>query len=119
MNIRTRRVYAWEPDDGDGQVFLVDRLWPRGVSKEELADVTWMREVAPSDELRQWFGHDPERWPDFRERYHAELRENADVWKPLAQAAQKGPIILLYAAKDEEHNNAVALKDFLHAQLGR
>lgn len=119
MNIRTCRVYAWEPDDGDGQVFLVDRLWPRGFSKEELAGVTWIPEVAPSDELRRWFGHDPERWPAFRERYQAELRERPAAWKPLAVAAQKVNITLLFAAKDEEHNNAVALKEFLRDQLGR
>lgn len=118
MNIRIRRVYAWHPDDVEGQVFLVDRLWPRGIRKERLEGVRWLPDVAPSDELRKWFGHDPERWPEFQERYRAELRANPDAWQPLAGAARQGPITLLFAAKDEAHNNAVVVKKFLRDQIG-
>lgn len=96
----------------DGRRVLVDRLWPRGLSKRDLADVLWIREVAPSTELRKWFGHKPERWTEFRRRYFAELRANPAV-EALRDVIAAGPVTLLYGAKDERHNQAVALAEFL------
>lgn len=114
--IRIKRVY--EPvASGDGARFLVDRLWPRAVKKEELRLSGWLKESAPSAGLRTWFGHDPEKWPEFRRRYHEELERNPDAWRPLLDAAGKGTVTLLFAARDPEHNNAVALKDYLEAKL--
>ncbi|MGZ4121002.1 MAG: DUF488 domain-containing protein [Actinomycetota bacterium] len=110
--IRVKRVY--EPRErGDGKQFLVERLWPRGVKKEVLAAAEWVRDVAPSDELRRWFGHRPERWREFQRRYTAELNANVDAWAPLARAARRGTITLFYSARDTDHNNAVALKAYL------
>jgi uncharacterized protein YeaO (DUF488 family) len=90
----------------------VDRLWPRGLSKHDLDDVLWMRDVAPSAELRKWFGHQPERWPEFRRRYFAELRVNPAV-NTLRDLIAAGPVTLIYGARDEIHNQAVALAEFL------
>ena len=101
-----------------GRRFLVDRLWPRGVRKESLALDGWLRDVAPSDELRKWFGHDVERWPEFRRRYLAELAAAPDAVRPLLDAAREGDVTLLYAARDAEHNNAVVLREHLLATLG-
>jgi len=104
---------AYEPAaPADGQRILVDRLWPRGLSKQDLTGVLWVREAAPSAALRKWFGHKPERWEEFRKRYFAELRFNAAV-KTVEDAVRAGPITLLYGAKDEVHNQAVALAEFL------
>jgi uncharacterized protein YeaO (DUF488 family) len=109
--IGVRRAY--EPlDPGDGQRVLVDRLWPRGLSKRDLADALWIRDVAPSTELRKWFGHKPERWTEFRRRYFAELRANPAV-EALRDVVATGPVTLIYGAKDERHNQAVALAEFL------
>jgi uncharacterized protein YeaO (DUF488 family) len=91
----------------------VDRLWPRGVSKEKAALDLWLKDVAPSTELRKWFGHDPARWDEFVRRYTAELEHNTDAVQTLKDAARKGPVTLLYAARDEARNEAVVLKDFL------
>jgi uncharacterized protein YeaO (DUF488 family) len=110
--IRIKRVYDSASSD-DGAKFLVDRLWPRGVSKEKLQLTGWIKEVAPSDALRKWFGHDPKKWSEFQRRYISELKENPDAWKPLDEAARKGDVTLLFGAKDSEHNNAVVLKKFL------
>jgi uncharacterized protein YeaO (DUF488 family) len=108
---------AYEPAaKGDGVRILVDRLWPRGVSKEAAAIDDWMKELAPSTELRKWFGHDPERWTEFRRRYAAELKDRGEALSRLRALATKGRITLVYAARDEEHNDAVALRDIL---LGR
>ena len=96
----------------DGQRILVDRLWPRGLSKQDLEGVVWVRDVAPSAALRKWFGHKPERWEDFRKRYFSELRSNAAV-ETVEEAMRAGPVTLLYGAKDEVHNQAVALAEFL------
>lgn len=110
--IRIKRVYE-KPAKADGERLLVDRLWPRGVRKQDLKIKAWLRETGPSNALRHWFGHDPVKWPEFKNRYFRELRQNPDAWRPVADAAQKGPVTLLFSAKDEEHNNAVALKEFL------
>lgn len=97
----------------DGTRVLVDRLWPRGLSRSKAAVDVWMKEVAPSNELRRWFGHDPERWAEFRRKYKAELAANQDELKHLRGLARKSRVTLVYGAKDEEHNQAVVLKDVL------
>jgi uncharacterized protein YeaO (DUF488 family) len=111
-------VYARSAGPG-GSTFLVDGLWPRGVRKRDLAPVTWLPEVAPSHELREWFGHRPERWTGFQRRYRLELRAHPEAWQPLVAAIREGPIVLYYAARDPEHNNAVALRSFLLLQMRR
>ncbi|MGY1605307.1 DUF488 domain-containing protein [Geodermatophilus sp. SYSU D00815] len=103
-------------DDGASRRFLVERLWPRGVRKEALRLEAWVPDVGPSHELRKWFGHRPDRWPEFRRRYFAELDRRPEAWRSLADAAAAGDIALLYSSRDREHNNAVALRDYL---LGR
>ncbi len=114
--IRVKRVY--EPaEGGDGKRFLVERLWPRGMKKESLRMDGWIKDVAPSDALRHWFGHEPAKWEEFRRRYAAELENNSDSWQPLLTEARHGTVTLLYSAHDLEHNNAVALKEFLDARL--
>lgn len=114
--IKVKRVYE-PPEPDDGPCFLVDRLWPRGVKREALELNGWLRELAPSDELRRWFGHDPARWEAFQHRYFAELDAKPGVWEPLLEAARQGNVTLLYAARDAEHNNAVALKAYLEEKL--
>jgi uncharacterized protein YeaO (DUF488 family) len=109
---QTKRVY--EPaEPGDGQRFLVERLWPRGVKKQSLQMNAWLKEVAPSDGLRRWFSHDPAKWDDFQRRYRAELKEHSSACEPLLQAAKAGRVTLLFSSRDQEHNNAVALKTYL------
>lgn len=110
--IQCKRVYD-EASPEDGTRVLVDRLWPRGVSKEEAALDHWMKNVAPSDELRRWFDHDPEKWEAFRVRYTQELNEKEDLVQELRSKAESGPLTLIYAAKDREHNHAVVLEDYL------
>jgi uncharacterized protein YeaO (DUF488 family) len=117
MNIRIKRVYE-QPAAHDGERVLVDRLWPRGLSKEKARLDLWLKEIAPSTELRKWFGHDPGRWDEFRNRYRAELRRNGDLVDVLINKAAAGPVTLLYAARDEEHNEALVLKQFLEAPPG-
>ena len=114
MNIKIKRVYE-QPADGDGSRILVDRLWPRGLTKEKAHVDLWLKEIAPTTELRQWFAHDPDKWRGFRERYRTELRNNENLVKVLADKATAGTITLVYAARDEEHNEAVVLKEFLEA----
>ena len=114
--IQVQRVYGYRPHPRV-PTFLVDRLWPRGVRKEKLGIQAWVREAGPSDRLRHWFGHDPAKWPEFKRRYTRELHEHPETWRPLAEAALRGPMILLFGAKDTEHNNAVALKEFLESQV--
>lgn len=110
--LAVKRVY--EPvAESDGQRVLVDRLWPRGLSKEKAHLDLWLKDVAPSDELRHWFGHDPERWAEFQKRYKAELDGKADALAKLRGLMAKGKVTLLFAAHDEEHNNAVALAAYL------
>ena len=107
--LRTKRIYE-EPSADDGTRVLVDRLWPRGVSKEEAKIDRWEKDLAPTNELRRWFGHDPAKWEEFLRRYRAELEGKEEVLARLRQEATGGTVTLLYAAKDEEQNNAVALK---------
>jgi uncharacterized protein YeaO (DUF488 family) len=107
------RVYDARENHPNATAFLVDRMWPRGVSKADLSFATWSRNVAPSTELRTWFGHDPKRWGEFQHRYRAELDEHSDAAAPLLDAARKGDVTLLYSAKDTEHNQAVVLRDWL------
>lgn len=114
--IKVKRVYdPVEPDDG--RRFLVERLWPRGIKKEALRMDGWLREVAPSDRLRRWFGHDPRKWEEFRRRYFEELEAHPEAWRPLLEAARVGNITLLFSARDTSHNNAVALREFLEEKL--
>lgn len=114
--IGLKRVYD-PPSLADGKRFLVDRLWPRGLSAAALRIDGWLKDVAPSDALRRWFGHDPRRWDEFVRRYHAELDARPEAWAPLASAAREGPITLLFSARDTEHNNAVALRAYLLGRL--
>jgi uncharacterized protein YeaO (DUF488 family) len=97
----------------ESPTYLVDRLWPRGVRKEALDIDGWLKDVAPSTELRRWFGHDPERWEEFRERYRAELDARPDSAQPLLDALDDGPVMLLYDAKDTDHNQAIVLREWL------
>ncbi len=114
--IHTKRVYE-APDEQDGARFLVDRLWPRGVKKSDLAIQAWLKDAAPSTELRLWYAHDPARWNEFRKRYAKELQEHPAAWQPLLDAAQRGTITLLYSSREPELNNAAALKEFLERHL--
>ncbi len=114
--IQVKRVYE-SAGAHDGARYLVERLWPRGMKKENLKMDGWLKEVAPSDELRRWFSHDPAKWAEFQRRYSAELSRRRAAWEPLVQAAQHGTVTLLYSAHDEEHNNAVALKKYLERRL--
>lgn len=112
MEIRLKRAYD-PPAASDGTRILVDRLWPRGLRKADAAIDHWEKEVAPSDELRRWFGHDPARWDEFRRRYRAELAGNAAAVADLRARIGKGPATLVYSARDEAHNQAVVLKELL------
>jgi uncharacterized protein YeaO (DUF488 family) len=117
-NIRIARVYD-APDAVAGARLLVDRVWPRGIAKAALRLDEWVRDVAPSSELRKWFGHDPKRWEAFRIRYRAELEDNVDAVDRCLKWCRKGPVTLLFAAKDREHNQAVVLRDYLAESLKR
>jgi uncharacterized protein YeaO (DUF488 family) len=110
--IKLKRAYD-KPAKDDGERILVERLWPRGLTKEQAKLDLWLKDVAPSTELRKWFGHDPDRWIEFRQRYLKELRQNTDMIKLLKRKAKEGTITLIYAARDEEHNGALVLKQFL------
>jgi len=114
--ISIKRAYE-TASPGDGQRLLVDRLWPRGVTREKLKIDEWYRSASPSAELRKWFGHDPARWPEFKKRYLAELESRPENWKPLLERAGKGKTTLVYGARDTEHNDAVVLKELLEAGL--
>jgi uncharacterized protein YeaO (DUF488 family) len=116
MMIQLKRAYD-PPAKSDGTRYLVERLWPRGVKKENLRIDAWLKDVAPSTELRKWFAHDPAKWPEFQRRYFAELESNPDACEPILGAARSGPVTLVYSSHDTEHNNAVALKDFLERRL--
>ncbi len=115
--IQVKRAYD-PPAPADGKRFLVDRLWPRGVKKDTIKLTGWLKEVAPSDSLRKWFNHDPDRWPDFQRRYATELEHEPETWQQLLAAARKGTITLVFGAKQAGQNNAVALKEFLEQKLG-
>jgi uncharacterized protein YeaO (DUF488 family) len=110
--MKIKRIYD-APAKTDGTRVLVDRVWPRGMTKEHAAVDVWLKEIAPSTTLRKWFGHEAERWTEFRSRYRAELEANAAAVQQLRDLAKKGKITLLYSAHDSEHNNAVALLEYL------
>jgi uncharacterized protein YeaO (DUF488 family) len=112
VDIHLKRAYS-PPSPADGIRVLVDRLWPRGLRKSDAAIDRWLKDVAPSTELRRWFGHDPARWDEFRRRYRAELSHETDLLDELRTIARKGPLTLVYAARDELHNEAVVLRDVL------
>lgn len=114
--IRIKRVYE-EAGESDGFRVLVDRIWPRGVSKERARIEVWLKSVAPSTALRKWFGHDPEKWPEFKRRYFRELDEKPPGVADLIQRARKEDVTLIYSARDREHNQAVALKEYLDKQF--
>ena len=111
LSIQLKRAYEAASED-DGYRVLVDRLWPRGVSKQDAKIDLWLKEIAPSTELRKWFEHDPKKWDEFRERYHQELASHPDVVKQLADLVKKQHVTLIYGAKNQEFNQAVALKDY-------
>jgi len=110
--VKVKRVYD-EASDDDGFRVLVDRLWPRGLARDEAKIDLWLKEAAPSTELRTWFGHDPDKWIEFKRRYFAELEGKGDALAPLRRKEGEGALTLLFSTRDEEHNNAVALKEFL------
>lgn len=115
--IQLKRVYD-PPDSADGARFLVERLWPRGVKKSSLAIDAWLKDASPSVNLRKWFHHDPALWNEFRRRYFIELKESPASWLPILKAARRGDVTLIYSSHDSEHNNAVALKEFMIQSLG-
>ena len=114
-NVNLKRAYE-SPAAADGTRVLIDRLWPRGISKEKAALDQWMKDIAPSNQLRKWFGHDPARWNEFRRRYAAELHKNPHLLEQLRSVARDGPITLVYSARDEAYNDAIVLRDLI---LGR
>ncbi|HJR60451.1 MAG TPA: DUF488 family protein [Vicinamibacterales bacterium] len=108
---------AYDPASAtDGRRFLVERLWPRGLSKAKLHLDAWLKEVGPSTQLRKWFSHDPEKWRQFRTRYFRELDSQPESWQPIVSAARRGTVTLVYSSHDDEHNNAVALQEYLQAK---
>ena len=115
--IRLKRAYD-EPAEEDATRLLVERLWPRGIRKDALRLDGWLKDLAPSTALRQWFGHDPDRWQEFRRRYFAELDARPDAVADALERIRRGPVTLVYSAHDSQHNNAVALKDYLEAHAG-
>lgn len=117
MDVRLKRVYE-KPERGDGLRVLVDRLWPRGLSRQAARIDRWAKELAPSSELRRWYSHDPARWSEFRRRYARELAAIPDITGSLARASRRKTLTLLYASRDPHHNNAVALAGYLMRQGG-
>ena len=116
--IKLKRAY--EPvSRTDGARFLVERLWPRGVSKAKLRVDGWLKEAGPSTALRKWFSHDPEKWREFRQRYFRELDSRPEAWQSIMSAARRGTVTLVYSSHDEEHNNAVALQEYVQAKSRR
>ena len=114
-NIKLKRAYEL-PSPEDGMRILVDRLWPRGLSKQRVAIDQWMKDISPSTKLRQWFGHDASRWDEFRRRYATEVHQHPELLNQLRSLAREGPVTLVYSASDEAHNDAVVLR---HVILGR
>ncbi len=112
MDIRTQRAYD-DPNRDDGYRILVDRLWPRGVAKEDLNLDEWNKDLAPSDDLRKWFDHDPDKWDEFQDRYRKELDKQTEAVNDLLKHVRKGRVTLVFGAKDEEHSNAEVLRDYL------
>jgi len=117
MSIRIKRAYD-KPAADDGYRVLIDRLWPRGVSIADLKVDSWLKQIAPSDELRKWFGHDESKWDEFKRRYWAELKSHTEELQELVQRTEAGRVTLVYAARDTMHNNALALKEYLETQWG-
>lgn len=117
MSVRIKRIYD-APADDDGYRVLVDRVWPRGVSKQAARLDRWLKEVAPSTELRRWFGHDPSRWDEFRKRYRGELEETPALVQELVDKARSTSVTLLFSARDRQHNQAVVLREWLEERLG-
>ncbi len=115
--IKLKRVYEDEAPD-DGARYLVERLWPRGISKASLHIDGWLKDAAPSTDLRKWFSHDPGKWPEFRSRYYAELDDAPESWAPIRDGARQGTVTLLFSSHDTEHNNAVALKEYIEQKTG-
>ncbi len=115
MDVRIKRVYE-KPDENDGTRILVDRLWPRGLTKEKARVDLWLKDVAPSTELRKWFAHDPAKWTEFESRYREELKENKEQLSRLEQEAAKGTVTLVYGARDQQHNEAIVLQRLLKAR---
>lgn len=115
--IKTKRVYEGAGPD-DGPRFLVERLWPRGMKKESLRMEAWLKDVAPSHDLRRWFGHDPQKWIEFKRRYFAELDARPEALLPLIEAAGRGDMTLIYSARDTDYNSAVLLKEYLRDRRG-
>lgn len=111
-HVRVKRAYE-APAPEDGERILIDRLWPRGVKKEALQLAEWSKDLSPSTDLRHWFNHEHERWPEFRQRYAAELAANPEAFETLRERARRGVITLVYSAHDEEVNNAVAMREYL------
>lgn len=118
MSTRLKRAYE-EPEPSDGFRILVDRLWPRGVSKDAARIDLWLKDIAPSTSLRKWFGHESTKWPEFKDRYFAELDNNPGAVEQLAGHMRQGTVTLVYGAKDKEHNDAVALLEYLSATWSR
>lgn len=116
MSVKLKRAYD-APAASDGARILVDRLWPRGVTKEKLCITTWMRDVAPSNNLRQWFQHDPTKWSEFRKRFLTELASQGEELCALMELARKGDVTLVFAARDVEHSNAAVLKEYIETHL--
>jgi uncharacterized protein YeaO (DUF488 family) len=115
MTIRIKRAYE-APDDGDGMRILVDRLWPRGISKEKGRIDLWLKEIAPSNELRKWYGHDPDKWKEFKERYFAELDARPEQVGELLGHLRKGNVTFVYSSTEQLINNAVALKEYIESK---
>jgi len=113
--IQLKRAYD-EPASDDGYRILVDRIWPRGISKDELDIEDWLRDIAPSSDLRHWFGHEPDKWEEFRKRYFKELKQKKGFVAKIIEQTKKHPVTFVYSAKDREHNNAVALKEYIEKQ---
>lgn len=117
--IQLQRVYEQRRNPSGGVRFLVERLWPRGIKKADLQMEDWLPEVGPSTELRKWFAHEPARWDEFKRKYTQELESHPEAWKPILEASRHGEVTLLYSSRDTEHNNAVALKEYLEHKLRR
>lgn len=114
--LKIKRVYE-NSNASDGARFLVERFWPRGIKKQKLKVAAWLKETAPSDDLRRWFAHDPLKWEQFQQRYRAELETRPEAWKPILDASKHGNVTLLYSARDTEHNSALVLKSFLEEHI--
>lgn len=114
--LKIKRVYE-AVEESDGVRFFVERLWPRGMKKEDLSIQAWLKNAAPSASLRSWYGHDLLKWREFQERYRTELEDNPIAWKPILEASEQGHVTLLYSARDTEHNSALVLKSFLEERL--